>query len=583
MKKKQYFGKIRRWWGQQSIRQQILLSLFIVSMLGIWGLGLSSYYISRNTVEQNYKKAHETTLKNSRKVLDMNMESIIDITRSFLNSSGLQNVMEEREKDGGYTFTMEEQKVLKRVAEGLTEQERWVNFVAFMDLKGHYYMLSNINVGAYDFYQYYSQHDFLDEEWAEEVRAENGKEVFFGDVILHGVADKGFSIAKYMINPTTREPMGYVVINVSNSILARSFVNENEGYETNEYIVIDRDRENQLIYHSQTLKNTEEIMKAYKNRAKQGKYVFSSVYDDVTDWELVNVVESNELSRESKMIRNFVLLFGVVLLGLSFLFAKLISRSIAHPLTQLEQVIEKVGDGERHITEEFDDSEVGKIGQKFKEMVNTNLELSEHLLNAKLNEREAELLLLQSQINPHFLYNTLDSLYCIAIIHEDDQIADMALALSNHFKLALNNGQKFCMVSDAVMQIQEYMKLQNIRFNDRFELRLDVNKEILDERILTFILQPFVENALYHGLEPKIGKGKITVRGWREDENLIFTVEDDGVGMDDISVLETGYAIQNVRERIHLNYGETYGFTAESKKGQGTKITITLPVKQGGR
>lgn len=583
MKKKRCFERIRRWWGQQSIRQQILLSLFIVSMLGIWGLGMSSYYISKSTVEQNYKKSHETTLKNSRKVLDMNMESIIDVTRSFLNSSGLQKVMTEREKDGSYTFSMEEQKVLKRVAEGLSSQERWVNFVAFMDLKGHYYMLSNINVGTYEFYQYYSQHDFQEDEWAKEVRSKNGKEVFFGDVILEGVENKGFSIAKYMINPTTGEPMGYVVINVSSSLLARSFVNENEGYETNEYIVVDRDRGNKLVYHSQTLKNTKEIMKAYQNQPKQETYVFSSVYDDVTNWELVNVVERNELSRESKLIRNFVFLFGVILLGLSFVFARLISRNIARPLTQLEQVIDKVGDGERHITEEFDDSEVGQIGQKFKEMVNTNLELSEYLLSAKLNEREAELLLLQSQINPHFLYNTLDSLYCIAIIHGDDQIADMALALSNHFKLALNNGQKFCKVSDAIMQIQEYMKLQNIRFRDRFELELDVDKEIMEERILTFILQPFVENALYHGLEPKIGNGKIVVRGWREEENLIFTVADDGVGMEDISVLQTGYAIQNVRERIHLNYGDEYGFTAESGKGQGTKITITLPVKQGGR
>lgn len=151
MKKNRCFERIRRWWGQQSIRQQILLSLFIVSMLGIWGLGMSSYYISKSTVEQNYKKSHETTLKNSRKVLDMNMESIIDVTRSFLNSSGLQKVMTEREKDGSYTFSMEEQKVLKRVAEGLSSQERWVNFVAFMDLKGHYYMLSNINVGPMSF------------------------------------------------------------------------------------------------------------------------------------------------------------------------------------------------------------------------------------------------------------------------------------------------------------------------------------------------------------------------------------------------------------------------------------------------
>ena len=212
-------------------------------------------------------------------------------------------------------------------------------------------------------------------------------------------------------------------------------------------------------------------------------------------------------------------------------------------------------------------------------MVNTNLELSEHLMAVKLNEREAELLLLQSQINPHFLYNTLDSLYYVAIMHGDDQMAEMVEALSDNFKLALNNGSKYIKVADSVKWMQGYMKLQNMRYNNRFELFVDIRREILQRETITFIFQPFIENAMYHGLEPKIGKGKISLRGWQEQNNMIFTIEDDGVGIDDMSRLENGYGVRNVIERIKLNYGEKYGVTFESSPGNGTKVTIVVPVR----
>ena len=196
----------------------------------------------------------------------------------------------------------------------------------------------------------------------------------------------------------------------------------------------------------------------------------------------------------------------------------------------------------------------------------------------KLNEREAELLLLQSQINPHFLYNTLDSLYFVAIMHGDDQMAEMVEALSDNFKLALNNGSKYIKVADSVKWMQGYMKLQNMRYNNRFELFVDIRREILQRETITFIFQPFIENAMYHGLEPKIGKGKISLRGWQE-QNMIFTIEDDGVGIDDMSRLENGYGVRNVIERIKLNYGEKYGVTFESSPGNGTKVTIVVPVR----
>ncbi len=571
-------SNMKRWWAYQRIQQQIFFSLLLVSLLGIALLGNVSYRISSRAVEKNYRLSHESTLKNSSKVLDTQLSPIIEMIRSFLNDEDLQRVLQSQKADDKRAFTGEEQRILKSVGERLTKQENSVNYVAFMDLYGHYYLLSNVNMGTYDFYRYYEQHDFLEEIWSREARAANGREVFFGRSVIGGIPSQGFSIVKYLNAPDTLKPMGYLVLDVNSRILDKTFMTGNEGYATNEYLIADL-RYSNLVRARRGLENASELLDAFCG-GEQQRYLFTSVHNAVTGWELVNAIERNELSAESKLIRNTVFWCGGFLVIVSFGLAMAISRTITRPLNQLEQVIEKVKEGERHITEEFDESEAGRIGQKFKEMVNTNLELREYLLTAQLNEREAELLLLQSQINPHFLYNTLDSLYCMAIIHGDDQIAEMTLALSDHFKLSLNKGKRFCTVADTVTQIEDYMKLQSMRFGGRFKLSVEVAEDIAEEEMLTFLLQPFVENAIYHGLEPKLGGGTIKVRGWREGEELFFTVEDDGIGIDDTGRLDSGFGIQNVRERIKLHYGEAYGFAVESEKGKGTKITVVLPLNK---
>lgn len=573
---------LKTWCSNLRIRQQILFSFLFVTIIGIGFLGGIAYRISRNTVEKNFRMSHEASLKNSGKVLDMNLAPVIEMIRSFLNDKDLKLVLLSQTEDGRKTFTMAEQKVMKAVTERLTKQESRVNYVAFIDLCGHYYLYSNINRGSYDFFQYYEKHDFLKTEWSRAAREAAGQEVFFGESVLGGISDEGCSLVKFLNNPTNNEPMGYIVVDLSLSMLEKSFVTGNEGYETNEYMVIDQGRDCHVVYAPKTLEDPKELAEAFCHRDEQKKYLFTSYYNETTGWELVNVIERNELSADSKQIRNTVFLCVGCLAVVCFFLSMAISRTITRPLSQLEQVIDRVGEGERHITESFDESEVGRIGQKFREMVNSNLELSEYLLHAQLNEREAQLLLLQAQINPHFLYNTLDSLYCVAIIHGDDQIAEMILALSDNFKLSLNDGKPFYTVDDAIRQIENYMKLQNIRFNDRFALHVEVEEAAKKKRILTFLLQPFVENALYHGLEPQVGCGSIWVRGWLDGGAIIFTIEDDGVGMEDVSVLENGYGVRNVRERMHLHYGENCAFRAESEKGKGTKITIVLPFDKGG-
>ena len=577
MENKKQASGIQKAWRQLSIQNQIFLSMFLITLLGVGVLMNIVYKASVDAIEQNYRASYQSTLKNSSRVLDMNLKNIVDVGRSFLNDKSFQQILENGNKYGGSKFSSGDRTKLRKVANEMASQQVWVNYIVFTDLYGHVYQLNNINQGTYDFYMYYADKDILKEDWVKAANEAKGREVFFKDSILAVGSKAGFCYAKYMINPSDGEGMGYMVVGLSQKLLGKSFVMGNEGFNSSNFMVLDEDGE--LIYFVGNEERKTAIMEAFSNPEKNSLYLFSSVTNYTTGWSIVNVVEKNELSEESKGIRLISFLVAGCVLVVGFIMARIISRTISQPLKQLENTIAQVGEGERHITEEFDYSEVGRIGQKFKEMVNTNLELSEHLMAVKLNEREAELLLLQSQINPHFLYNTLDSLYFVAIMHGDDQMAEMVEALSDNFKLALNNGNKYIKVADSVKWMQGYMKLQNMRYNNRFELFVDISREILQRETITFIFQPFIENAMYHGLEPKIGKGKISLRGWQEQNDMIFTIEDDGVGIDDMSRLENGYGVRNVIERIKLNYGEKYGVTFESSPGKGTKVTVVVPVK----
>lgn len=298
------------------------------------------------------------------------------------------------------------------------------------------------------------------------------------------------------------------------------------------------------------------------------------------EWFMVTVLPSGPLIHQSNAIMVQYVLMYLGFLVFALVLAHFMSHSITNRISSVIHQMSKVRKGTLSPMDspEYHD-EIGDLIDTYNYMTRKMNQLMEKQAQAAEDLRIAEFNSLQAQINPHFLYNTLDSLYFVAIMHGDDQMAEMVEALSDNFKLALNNGSKYIKVADSVKWMQGYMKLQNMRYNNRFELFVDISREILQRETITFIFQPFIENAMYHGLEPKIGKGKISLRGWQEQNNMIFTIEDDGVGIDDMSRLENGYGVRNVIERIKLNYGEKYGVTFESSPGNGTKVTIVVPVR----
>ncbi|UUZ86325.1 sensor histidine kinase [Paenibacillus sp. P26] len=327
-----------------------------------------------------------------------------------------------------------------------------------------------------------------------------------------------------------------------------------------------------------------EDMTTTLNELEKAGYLISRYQNPTTDWTFVHVVQLKELLLQSNKIRGVTTFIAGSMALFAFVISIFVSGSITRPLLRIKKMMIDWTMGARTFEERFDNDEVGAIGETFKRMASENQMLSERLVHSELKEREAELRALQAQIKPHFLYNTLDSIYWMATLQKNHDIAQMAVSLSESFKLSLNKGKELIPVYKELKHIEHYMTIQNIRYNGRFELIEDIDASIKGMEIMKLLLQPLVENAIYHGLEPKVGPGTVRLTGRRDGAFLVFTVEDDGVGLRSREAIEQGYGMRNVRERMKLYYGESSSFRITSEAGRGTRIELRFnPMGKEGR
>lgn len=565
--------KLMKWYRGLAIKGQIHCALILLSVCSAVIIGALSFGISKYTIEKNYKEVFTYNLKISNQIADLQMDNIIELSRGLLTNARFMDTLTESQNSGGKYFSSSQSHRLEGVCSSVTSQDMNIGEMVVIDRTGKLYGYAT-NMGESRNYRTVNMEE---NEWLPQIQEAKGKEVFFGYNVFKPESTSTFSMGKQVNSPKNGDFLGYLIVNIRKQLLQEAFKVYNNGYESLCCMAIVPGKAGEIAYITGKEKYEEELLRQYGEQGIVDKsYITAELSNKITGWKMVSAVKKSELSRESVLIGGLICGVLLLLIALSSMIAKRISEWIYRPLNKLEGIIEEVGEGSRNITEEFDDSEIGRIGTKFKTMVNHNLELREHLLSSQLKEREAELLLLQSQINPHFLYNTLDSLYCMAVIHEADDMAEMVEALSKIFRLSLNKGNKLILARDELEHVCAYMKVQKFRYGERFALRVQVDEEVQSCYILKFILQPFVENAMYHGLEPKMGNGTITVTGKKEADNLVFTVEDDGVGIRDTSVLEKGYGVRNVQERIALYYGEGFGVSYTSRPGEGTRVTIKI-------
>jgi two-component system sensor histidine kinase YesM len=563
----------RRW----KIRNQIIFSMILMTVLLAVALSLTSYFLFKATIERNYLKTYENNLKVFRDVVDLKLKSAVNLVREGVTDDAFLAIIKADNPSGSKYYSTRAIRSLEDVWAKAEAQDLYLDGVFLFDNQGRYYKrLKGTQSGA-AYQKYYSEDLPLSAPWVRQAAAARGREVFFGgDLLAPDGGRQVISYAKQLIDPGTLKPVGFLVVNLREAILRNSLSGNDRNFKTDTLMLLGADGR-QVIYSTGDERYAQGVIAGFVTGKNAGRYLYSSVTSTVTGWRLVNGVAKSDLNQMSQYTGMVILVTAVSLMALVALLSFLISRIINRPLRELTGVIGAMRE-DAPIERDFGQGEIGQVGQALKQAVARNLELRGRLITAGVKEREAELLLLQAQINPHFLYNTLDSIYCRAIIEGSDTIADMVAQLSELFKISLSKGRKVIAIREELDYIEKYMSLLQMRYGDRFSLELDVEDGIRELYMMKFILQPFVENAIYHGLEPKMGKGCVKVSGRREGDELVFTVEDDGVGIECPEDVYKGYGIRNVVDRIHLLYGEEYGIEASSRPGEGTRVTVRIQV-----
>ena len=309
-----------------------------------------------------------------------------------------------------------------------------------------------------------------------------------------------------------------------------------------------------------------------------------------TGWKLVGVTPSAALGVDGIKFRFFVLFVADLFLFLLAMINAFISDKISNPIKSLDGSVREIESGNLDVEIVPSGSyEVEHLGKSIKNMLGRIKVLMSDLVAEHNAKRKSEFDTLQSQINPHFLYNTLDIIVWMIENENSDKAVSIVTALAKFFRISLSKGKNIITVKDEVEHVRNYLMIQNMRFKNRFEYSIDVDEEVLSYSSLKLMLQPLVENAIYHGMEFMDGDGEIDVKVFKEDDSLYFTITDNGLGMSEDMVEAllskdfvpskkgSGIGVKNVNERIKLYFGSEYGLKVESEPDEGTKITIHLP------
>lgn len=299
-----------------------------------------------------------------------------------------------------------------------------------------------------------------------------------------------------------------------------------------------------------------------------------------TDWYISAVVPYDVLLLDKRHTLVLFISVAVLTLLIALLCSYLFTNNITKTIRQLRRYIENLKSGRREKIVFNSLDEIGQIGNQFIQIVEENERLTTNLYKSLYREKESELIALQSQINPHFLYNALDSIFWMAKDQNTVDISRMTVALSKMFRLSLNNGDKLITIRQELEMVDSYITIQKIRFEDHIRVSTSVEESLLDIKIIKFILQPLVENAINHGIAPKKNGGAISLEIRRENDDILITITDDGVGFetDNRPFPTSGYALRNTDERLKLYYGPDYGIRITSSPGHGTCVHVRLKV-----
>ncbi len=410
-----------------------------------------------------------------------------------------------------------------------------------------------------------------------------------------------FSLGRKLVDIFTLEELGLLLIDVDESKLSDSYkpqfsANDVEAFicDGNGNIISHPDKKKigtnvgSQQYIRLVLSSQEPAGKfMYKNNGKDVMVLYSTC--EVNGWKLVNVIPSSYLYEEINKVSDIVIIIGIALTGFSFIIAFLFSRRLTTPMIKLMRIMKEAENGNLDVKINIRKlDEIGQLSLGFNNMIFKINTLVHKIVEEEKLKKQIELEALHAQINPHFLYNTLNSVKWMAKMQGAKNISSTITALIKLLRVSINLGKDMVYLKDEIEYVENYVFIQKIRFNEQFDIKYDIEESCKECKIPKLILQPIVENSIVHGFsEDEDARLEIEIKAFKDGDNFVVVVADNGTGIEEnilnnifkagnISRFST-VGLTNVNERIKLYCGEKYGVEIQSEVNVGTTVVITLP------
>lgn len=588
-----YFDKVKFWFKNQKIRNKILLIYIPLVTIPLILLGfVSNYIFMQDIIEKTIKNVQDDST-----LIVTRIDSMLSNAENCANMVALDtyNIIRDKKPDDQINYLYIRDRIVSQLSIALMTFPD-VSSIAYIDNYGNVFSPNRNMIVNYE--------KALDSQMIKKIDTTNGINLWFPmqkrDYLVTDTDKPVVTVAKKIFNVDSGEKLGYLVLNVEESSLASVY--KNVGPSSNRTYFIS-DKKGYII----SSQNEDSLLKLIDEEELRKEAISGNTQSEVrnitgrkvlliytpfhkAEWKLVCNIPVKELTEDAQKNRMFLLAAGLLFLLLALLGAGILSSLITRPIKSLSVSMSKIMQGSLEVQCQAEsEDEVGMLALGFNDMVFKLRELLESVRIEQKKKREYELALIQSQIKPHFLYNTLDLIYVLCKEKNYKEAGNATKALADFYRVALSEGHEIITIDEEIGNVKNYLIIQKMRYSEVFDFDIDIHPGILDFKILKLTIQPLVENSLYHGLKEKGSAGRIAVRGYMQENKVVLRVSDDGVGIapeilsgllvpEKLHKSKSSFGLSNVDERIKLYFGSDYGMSIKSESGKGTDVTVSIPV-----
>lgn len=600
LKKTTVLKKIRHRYEYMGIKNKTLLQVFaVVIFFMLIFIGMFLFIFTRKIEADNVTYSRQL-LQNANKRLENYFDEIASIANEANYNYYLQNyLIAEKDNAEGYSNltnakSMQDYEMSSKVFNSSLNSRTDVTSLMIFGKKS---LL--LHKSIYEFWSVVQDYDSY--PWYQKAIESPNTSVITGPMrheFLKDNTEQTISLSRRISSYIDGSFLGVILIDLNLNKIAEIF---ESFYANGEGTLCILNDQGQIVYPMNYDKITPQLLEKLNNSEKdnfiaridQEEFQVVTATFEKADWKVLSLTSTGQLKESMYDTLGIVIAAIVLVMVILGVALSRILTGVVNPILRLKGHIDLADEG--HLSERakvLNHNETGALSKSFNKMLDRIENLMGEVVNEQEEKRKYELQALQAQINPHFLYNTLDSIIWMAEAKNPD-VVPMTEALAKLFRISLNKGNEFIRIEDEMEHVRNYLVIQSMRYTDKFTYHIEINDEVRYCKTIKLIVQPIVENSIYHGIKKKRGKGRIDILACRKDEKLCIRVRDDGNGMNEETCQAiltkdskfenssgSGIGVKNVNERIQLYFGKEYGLRYTSVLGEGTTAELILPIME---